>query len=251
MLNLLRADLYKLRRSKSFYICLGVIALFVAYIIIDFGSSRSIKEELYPSTFHWIYLLFQERSFLPYFVPLLQAISITMLVTTEYATGTIKDSVSLGFSRPKIYLSKLITVSIGTIILLLVALVISGLTSVIVFGFYGSFTMIDLLMLVRMFIIQSLLYTAYASLFLMLAVAIKNIGGTMAFTIIFSLILGSLASVFESSSIGRLLLVLNFPPTAIPQPLGGDLRIGFVVAFCYVIVTLGIGSYIFTKRDMK
>jgi ABC-2 type transport system permease protein len=251
MLNLLRSDFYKLKRSKSYYICLGIIALFVAYIISDFSSSKHIKEELSPSTFHWIYMLFQERAFLPYFVPLLQSIFITMLITTEYATGTIKDPVSLGFSRSKIYLSKLSMVSLATIFMLLLAIIVSGLTSILVFGFYGTFTFLDMLLFIRMFLIQIVLYTAYASLFLLISFLIKNIGGTMAFTIIFSLVLGSLASMVGNSLIGRILLIMNFSPTALPHPSQTDLMLAMVVAISYLILTTGIGLYIFNKRDIK
>lgn len=251
MLNLLRADFYKLRRSKSFYICLVLTVLLVAYIIIDFSSSAHIKEQLSPSTFHWIYMLFEEKAFLPYFIPVFQAIFITMLITNEYSAGTIKDSVSLGFSRTKIYMSKLITVSVGTVLLILVAIFTTGITSVFVFGIYGSFSMNDLLLLVRMLLIQLLLYTAYGSVFLMIASLIKNIGGTMAFSIFFSLIIGSLSSVFGDSYIGRALLIMNFSPTAVPHPQAVDIRIAIVVASTYLILCTGIGGFIFRKQDIK
>lgn len=119
MLNLLRADFYKLRRSKSFFICLGIIAIVVAYIIIDFSSSSHIKEQLSPSTFHWIYVLFKEKSFLPYFIPVLQAIFITILIVSEYNTDTI--------------------------LIMLVAILSTGITSIFVFDIYDSFSIYDLL----------------------------------------------------------------------------------------------------------
>ncbi|MCT8975266.1 ABC transporter permease [Clostridium sp. CX1] len=251
MLNLLRADFYKLRRSKSFFICLVMIAFFVAYVILDFSSSAHMKERLSQSTFHWIYMLFKERAFLPYFIPMFQAIFITMLITSEYSAGTIKDSVSLGFSRSKIYISKLITVSVGSILMMLVAIFFTVITSIFVFGIYGSFTTYDLLLLVRMFLIQSLLYTAYASIFLMIAFLIKNVGGTMSFSIFFSLILGSLGSVVGNSYLGRILLLMNFSPTAVPQPQVVDIRIAIAVALFYLILCLGIGGFIFKKQDIK
>lgn len=251
MFNLLRADFYKLRRSKSFFICLVILALFVAYIIIDFSSSAHIKEQLSPSTFHWIYMLFKERAFLPYFIPLFQAIFITMLITSEYSAGTIKDSVSLGFSRRKIYISKLITVSVGSILMMLVAIFFTVITSIFVFGIYGSFSTYDLLLLVRMLLIQAMLYTAYGSVFLMIAFLIKNIGGTMAFSIFFSLILGSLGSVVGNSYLGRALLLMNFPPTAVPHPQAVDIRIAITVALSYLILCLGIGGFTFKRQDIK
>lgn len=251
MLNLLRGDFYKLRRSMSFFICLTILALIVAYIIIDFSSSAHIKEQLSPSTFHWIYMIFNERSFLPYFMPVFQSIFITMLITNEYSTGTIKDAVSLGFSRRKIYISKLITVSVGSIIMMFVAVISTGITSIFVFGIYGSFTLNDLLLLVRMFLIQGLLYTAYGSVFLMIASFIKNIGGTMAFCIFFSLILGSLGSVVGNSYMGRVFLLMNFSPTAKPYPQTLDIKIAITVALSYLILCSSIGGFTFIKQDIK
>lgn len=251
MLNLLSADFYRLKRSKSIYICLGIIALFVAYVIMDFSSSSYIKEKLSPSTFHWIYMFFHEKSFLPYFVPMLQAIFISMLVTSEYSTGTIKDAASLGYSRTHIYLSKLITVSVGTISIMLVAVLTALITSIFVFGIYGTFTDNDLLLMLRMFIIQILLYTAYGSIFLMLTFLIKNVGGTMAFNIFFSLIIGSLGSLVGNSYFGRILLLMNFSPTAVPHPQAIDVRIAIIVALSYLILSTGIGGVTFYKQDIK
>lgn len=251
MLNLLKADFYKLRRTKSFFICLGLLAAVVSYIIIDFSSSAHIKEQLSPSTFHWIYMLFHEKAFLPYFIPVFQAIFITMLITNEYGTGTIKDPVSLGFSRSKVYLSKLVTVSVASIVMMIVALVFTAITSVFTFGIYGAFTIYDLLLLLRMLLIQGLLYTAYGSIFLMIAFLIKNTGGTMAFSIFFSLIVGSLGSLVGNSYVGRMLLLMNFSPTAVPHPQAVDIRIATVVALSYLILCSGIGGFTFNKQDIK
>lgn len=251
MLNLLRADFYKLKRSKSFFICLLMSVLLVAYIIIDFSSSAHIKEQLSPSTFHWIYMLFNEKAFLPYFIPLFQAIFITMLITNEYSTGTVKDSVSLGFSRIKIYISKLITVSVGSILMMIVAILTTAITSIFVFGIYGYFSMYDLLLIARMFLIQVLLYTAYGSLFLMIAFLIKNIGGTMVFSIFFSLMIGSLGSVVGDGYLGRILLLMNFSPTAVPHPQVLDISIAIAVALSYLIFCTGVGGLTFNKQDIK
>lgn len=251
MLNLLKADFYRLKRSKSFYICLGIIALFVSYVILDFTSSAHLKEQLSPSTFHWIYILFVEKAFLPYFIPVLQAIFITMLITSEYSTGTIKDAVSLGFSRISIYLSKLITVAVGSIILMLIAVLFTVITSIFVFGIYGSFTWYDVVLLIRMLIIQALLYTAYGSIFLMLTILIKNVGSAMAFNILFSLVLASLSSVVGNSYFGRMLLLMNFTPTAVPYPKAVDLIIAVVVGLSYLLLCFGIGGFTFKKQDIK
>ena len=251
MLNLLRADFYKLRRSKSYWISLGVLAAIVAYIGIDIGSLGDKKEELSPSTIHWIYMMFKEKAFLPYFMPVFQGIFITMLITKEYNTGTIKDSVSLGFSRWKIYFSKLITVSMGSILMMLSSAFVTGVTAIFVFGLYGAFSLQDLLLLLRMFLIHGLLYSAYSSIFLMTAFLIKNIGGALIFNIFFSLIIGSFASLFGNGYLVRILLISNFSPTAVPYPLGIDLKLAIAAALSYLIICIGIGGVTFKILDIK
>ncbi|WP_426348995.1 ABC transporter permease [Alloiococcus sp. CFN-8] len=251
MLNLLRADFYKLRRSKSYWISLGALVAIVAYIGIDIGSLGDKKEELSPSTIHWIYMMFKEKAFLPYFMPVFQGIFITMLITKEYNTGTIKDSVSLGFSRWKIYFSKLITVSLGSILMMLSSAFVTAVTAIFVFGLYGTFSLQDLLLLLRMLLIHGLLYSAYGSIFLMTAFLIKNIGGALVFNIFFSLIIGSFASLLGNGYIGRILLISNFSPTAVPYPLGIDLKLAIAAALSYLIIFTGIGGVTFKILDIK
>jgi ABC-2 type transport system permease protein len=196
-------------------------------------------------------MIFEEKAFLPYFMPVLQAIFITMLITSEYSTETIKDPVSLGFSRGKIYISKLIMVSLGSILMMLVAILTTGITSIFIFGFYGAFSLYDFLLLLRMFFIHVLLYSAYGSIFLMIAFLIKNIGGTMAFTTFFSLILGSLSSVVGNSYYGRILLLMNFSSTAMPHPQVVDIRMAIAVAISYLILCSSIGGLTFKMQDIK
>jgi len=148
-------------------------------------------------------------------------------------------------------MSKLITVSVGSIIMMIVAIFATGITSVFVFGIYGSFSMYDLILLTRMLLIQGLLYTAYGSVFLMIAFLIKNIGGTMAFSIFFSLILGSLGSVVGNSYFGRILLLMNFSPNAVPHPQVVDIKIGVAIALSYLILCSSIGGLTFKKQDIK
>jgi ABC-2 type transport system permease protein len=111
--------------------------------------------------------------------------------------------------------------------------------------------MYDFLLFVRMFLIQALLYTAYGSIFLMTAFLIKNIGGTMAFNVFFSLILSSLSSMVGDSYLGRILLLMNFSPTAMPHPLAKDISIAIAAALSYLILCGGIGGFIFKKQDIK
>ena len=255
MINLLKGDFYKLKRSKSFYICtsicVGLIAFFAAYIAIDYASFEKLKEQVYLSTFAWIYLPFNETSFLPTFMPIFQAIFITMFVTSEYTSGTIKDGVSLGYSRTKIYLSKLITVSVGSIIMMLAAIFSTGLAAILIFGIYGSFSINDLLQLVRMAGISGLLFIGFAGIFLMVGTLVKNMGHSMAINICIVIFLGFIVSGAGDTVWGRIWLLMNFAPNAVPQPEIAGIKMAIAVALTYLTGCSCIGAFSFRKQDIK
>jgi ABC-2 type transport system permease protein len=73
----------------------------------------------------------------------------------------------------------------------------------------------------------------------------------MAFSIFFSLILGSLGSVVGESYLGRILILMNFSPTVVPHPQAVDIRIAIAVALSYLILCLSIGGVTFKKQDIK
>lgn len=251
MIQLLKSDFYKLKRQKSFYVCLLVVVLYMAYIPIDFQSSVDRLEQISPSTIEWVYLMFKEQSFLPYVMTIVQSIFITLSVTYEYDSGTIKDPIALGFNRIKIYLSKLIVLSAATWIIMLAGVLTTIFSVSIVFGIYGSFGFIDGIWMLRMLLLQGLLFCGYTSIYLVLAMLIKKSGVSMAFNLIFSFILVSLPSIIRSFSWSRLFLPMNFEPIAMPQPILSDIYLVAGIAVLYLLITNIFGVFIFIKQEIK
>lgn len=251
MLNLLRSDFYKLKNSKAFYVAAGFIAIFVTFLIIDFGSSAHIKEQYYPSTFHWIYLPFSENAFLPIFLPFAQGIFITMFITGEYNHRTVREPVALGYSRMKIYLSKWITISVATLIILLLAVILTGISAIFVFDLYGTFTIIDFWQLLRMLFIQVILFLAFASLFQMIAVLLKNMGVVMAVSIFLVILLNSSAMGFINSIVGKALLIMNFAVNAVEEPSVENMVTAIIIGLSYILITNVVGITGFQRQDLK
>ena len=128
MTALMKADGYKLRKSRSLKVCLLVafvlgILMAVLYhiawsmignniettrsMMMMFGSDeKTINEMLMiiPDENMWAYI---STALADTNVLYIAAIVISIFVGSEYSMGTIKNSVSRGYSRSSIYVSKL------------------------------------------------------------------------------------------------------------------------------------------------
>lgn len=132
MLSLIKIDLYKLFRSKAFYIT-GIIAAFFAAAIAFTSTSgylagyefylkdiESLKEnpqfafgyEPKMQSSSIFYILLQSLPILY----LLISIFIILFFCSEFSNGTMKNIASKGYSRVSIYLSKLFAGVVTTVI---------------------------------------------------------------------------------------------------------------------------------------
>lgn len=280
--NLLRADLYILFKSKAFYICLIVVLLFSIAMpflyqlaekqisnvsIEDKQIVEKITEVTNREGIQGLSVGFTSSAFsgtaqlnMTWFIGqilgggmllLVLAIFISRNMAIELSLGTIRTSISKGFSRTKIYLSKWITLEIANIILA-VMMIIGG---IIVTGCMFGFTQTPG-QLFRMIGIELLLHIAIVSVFIMIGMVVhKKV--TVVLTNILIVTVGS--SIF--SLISMLLkdtLILNryWIPSNITEM--GEIVVSneaitrsILCAIVYIVVSTIIGIQIFKRRDIN
>ncbi len=145
MLRLCNAELYKLRKSKSFYIFIIVTVVFVAIMystislvssslqgMADSGMPNVIKDRLQTTGSIWnnVHLMdFMQEIFSGDAIACMISIFTSIFVIREYASGMMKNIVGKGCSRGSIYLAKLLTAILAS---LLIAL--AGIAAVLVIG---------------------------------------------------------------------------------------------------------------------
>ncbi|MBS7008269.1 ABC transporter permease [Anaerostipes sp.] len=124
MLNLIRADVYKLLKSTSFRVC-GVLFLLLAgsenflYHLIEkmgggLGGQMTVISRIQTSDTSYLVLL---------------SIVVSLFIGSEYTYGTIKNLASKQYERSKIFASKwLVSIVLATIYFVL-SLVIVGVTA--------------------------------------------------------------------------------------------------------------------------
>jgi len=143
--SLLRADFYKLKRSKSFWICSLVGVAFAVLMVI--GTNASINRLMAADPTSPGYATAQAMhaaasavwaipSFLSQnFIVLLAGIFASVFITAEFGNGTIKNTVSRGSERVTVLLSKFVTSGVASLFIFAVSILTLVVAGSIAWGF--------------------------------------------------------------------------------------------------------------------
>lgn len=164
MKNLIKFELYKLVRSKSFYICLGItLALSLLNIGLIFAESafaKAFSEEIGEA----LDTLSETISANDLMLSALSSNAFTTLIgifaaiflCEDYTLKTVKNVYARGFSRTRVYFSKLLAVLIGTTVAVIITLLFNFALGMIFLGrvgdFYNFFLYVDQYLTVLVFV---------------------------------------------------------------------------------------------------
>ena len=113
------------------------------------------------------------------------AVLAAVLVASEYTKGTIKNTLAYGKKRYVYYINKIIVTSVAAFICVLLMTAIAGIAGAAIWGWGSPFTFDEFLLLLRQFIAVFLIIAAFASLMTLVATATRSNGATMAIGIVF------------------------------------------------------------------
>ena len=164
MLNLLRADLMRMKREKAFYVGLAVMV-----IISLSGVFSTLRDNMvtvgYVVDFPDTFLLSGSL-----FIGLTSALFTAFFIGTEYSDGTMRNKLIAGHTRVSIYLSELLSCTIAAFIQHSTCLVMTSVLGSIFLG--GIRTPVKELAL--MLLVSFLAVLALTAVFVMLALLIPN-----------------------------------------------------------------------------
>lgn len=273
MVCLIRAEGYKLKRSKSFYICIASLAAFILLIYgtlllvenISNGTmengtggvvvSGEIMEEG-ESLFQSIGVMdILEQVFSGNGFALVLSIFIGIFVVREYNSGTMKNIVGKGYSRNVIFFTRLLMANLAMLLLLAAGLCITLLMGLIFIG-TGAFAGAFWQNLAGYMLVQMLLYIAVTTALVFLNEVVRNLGAGIAIgialTTFFGLLLNGLDLLFAKSGFK---ISQYWPVTrSIDCPLegitAGYLGETFLVALFWFLLAAGLGLWHFKKTDI-
>lgn len=280
MLNLIRADFYKLFHIKSFYVCTIVLLAFVAIIAASFktidnmpedqkqeimtvsedsqtieDSENGIKVEVSDS------LLKSGINFafvgvvLIGLVNLLIGIMVALGIGGEFKERTIKSMVAKGYKRELVVLSKMIVYIAATFFMLVITMVFSFILGWALSGNVGSMSSSDISNYIQMTLGIFGIYFAYSVLFTLVVFIIRNVE--------LSVVINVLLVVFGPMVLDKLesLLKIKFSEVRLDiafSRLTGDdgltaanLQHVALLVLIYVIVSVVGSCVLFKRADVK
>ncbi|WP_033126608.1 MULTISPECIES: ABC transporter permease subunit [Eubacteriales] len=281
MLNLIRSDIFKLRKAKYFWILLFInILLAVGTVyLLDFtyklagdsmeaqltqeqaaldDAGMNVSVEGIPTGHDQLSTSGQLLTFFAGNTTLLMAVLISLFVGSEFNNGTVKIIASRNYSRLKIYLSKLFVGILASVLFTLVFVLAATMTATALWGFgdvSGSYAS----QLLLKGALELLLGASYVSLFVMFSFLIRQNGGSLAANICFleftSLVV-TLGEMLIHHFLGRTVTLSDYLPdmcmTALTQnPDRNTLLRAALVGVCFLLVPAVLGAASFRKRDIK
>lgn len=183
MKNLLKLEFRKLKRQKSFYICLTIM---LAMVLISGVTYRILADhaaeiaeisggETIPVSFSAFLLGFTSAGMFS----MLTAIFVSIAVCDDYESQIVKNIYARGYSRNDHYFAKLIYILTATTIMFLVSAVFTAVIGGALFGFEDLTGKTFLLLACQYVVCMAGVAFSFA-----IAVAIKKLGATIAVNII-------------------------------------------------------------------
>lgn len=281
MKNLIKCDLYKLKKSKYFWICLILTILLAAATIflLDFtyklagettkaqieqqqtameDSGLSVSTEGIPTSYNQLSASSQLMTFFAGNTTLILAVLVALFVGSEFNQGTIKNIASRNYSRSSIYLSKLSVAILVSVFYTFLFVLIATLTAFGLWGF-GEISSDFWVQTLKKGTLELLLGAAYASLFVMFSILIRQNGGALAINICFlefTSLLFSLAEMASNKLLGRSVSLSQYLPDMnmnilAQNPDHSDMLRALAVGICFLVIPACIGIWNFNKRDIK
>ena len=260
MINILKVDLYKMFKAKSFYVIGIILAAFSALNAYAFAKiSLDANEELLMLINSNFFVVFMQNvnSVVTYVT-----LFVVLFMVSEFSNGTIKNIATKGYLRESIYFSKLIVGAVSTLIY--VAVVALSIYLPYIFVLRGHITN-EFEMpkyFINSFFIMLLHLLAYISIGLMIASLVRKSGLSVvclfAVTSLIPFILDmldkllasnfetkfSLSKYFISGSLGY---AISQADLSIPDK---DIVRVILVPICFFVASVAIGVTVFKKRDI-
>ena len=273
MLNLLRVDRFKLIKNKVFWVLVSIIvAIAFISVFLFFLEEKGLIESIEGENFA-VVANEQEAEFMPsdgivFFMEGINApdLTITVLfisilgaffIATENSIGTIKNTVSIGYSRQQIYISKIALFSFGAILLNLFMSVAFGVFGSIFFGIGELPAIGEIASLGKVALLSSLYIISFAAIVMLFSMLVKGSGLAILISFVFFLLFGlGLANFGQKyvlfQEINHYSVYYRFMTLA-----GSDLSNAKVlleltaVPVVTSIVFIGLGIIVFQKKDIQ
>lgn len=249
MFKLLNFEFRKLIRQKSFYICIAaMLALLIgsAYTT-ELMTAKSGVED--PSLSGISYLM---EAISGSALSAVLAVFIPLFICEDYASGTIRNIITRGFSRLEIFIAKLIAVLAATVLMTAVCLAAAYLVGT---AFWGAGEPSLGSEQVKILLCQLAVIAAYATMFFAISSMLQKVGGSIAICLILPMAAVILLSLADAALAEREIELSGYWIENLGRSLASveaeaeDIKKALIGAGCYFAASIAFSWLVIMKRE--
>lgn len=249
MFKLLNFEFRKLIRQKSFYICIAaMLALLVgsAYTT-ELMTAKSGVED--PSLSGISYLM---EAISGSALSAVLAVFIPLFICEDYASGTIRNIITRGFSRLEIFIAKLIAVLAATVLMTAVCLAAAYLVGT---AFWGAGEPSLGSEQIKILLCQLAVIAAYATMFFAISSMLQKVGGSIAICLILPMAAVILLSLADAALAEREIELSGYWIENLGRSLDSveaeaeDIKKALIGAGCYFAASIAFSWLVIMKRE--
>ncbi|HJG32926.1 MAG TPA: ABC transporter permease [Jeotgalicoccus aerolatus] len=255
MLNMIQAEMFKLRLNKSFW-----VILLTSLVLSAVMHYLAITEwwQVYNTPFDAAGL--SEMNGLsmfmaPLFFNLMIGTLAAFYISTDFGpSGVIKNQIISGKNRKLIYFAKYIVYSAAAVVIAVLIPAVTGIILNIIMGNGGIFTFETITYLLGAYSLFSLQLLGYTAIISLLAIITEDSGKTIIFSILFTIVMYIVEKMPKSGIIERIYeysIFQQFNQVLFPELGIESIMTGLAVGLITMAVLLFIGMIVFSKKEIK
>lgn len=259
MLNLIKANFYKVVRMKSFYVCAVLAIINAALQIMYLNSQFASFGDISPAVFGYNGLRIGTQCLSSGM--LFCTIFISMLIPQEFSLGTIKNIISSGKDRISIYFSQWIVSLVVSVLYTVIPALVGFILGNSLWG-YGEVSRSDYLDTLRITGLMILAVFAMQSIFIMIGFLVRRSGATIAVSWVSMVGIGGFIIPIMDYLIEKFCNVQNFTfskywvQTYLQEFLSShitmeSLSLGIIVCVSTIVISSAVAIVSFVQRDIK
>lgn len=260
MLSLLKADFYRMLKSKITIVSLILSIIFPIFVALLYYIISKMPMEGSPEDIEAVSKMFTARSMIGSSFSFTNGIGIiipifgAIFVSSDLKNGTLRNKIVIGHDRKSIYLSHLITSIIYFLVIMLIYVSVMTLISCLLFG-YGMD--VDVKELAFVLIIGFASYIFAATISTLFNILIDSTSVAIILTVACCLGLSLLCAILAMIEGDKYQGILYFVPLFANTVMGTTLVTsklfieGIISLALFSAINVALGMYIFVKKDLK
>ncbi|MBS4191252.1 ABC transporter permease [Bacillus sp. FJAT-49705] len=255
MTNLIRAELYKLSRNKTFWVLItsltGFSALLHLLIILDWwqlSGTEFDKAQLSDlnalSTFT-----------IPLFFNIIVSTLAGFYISTEFSqSGVIKNQMMSGNKRANIFMAKYLVFSLGAFIVTILIPLITAFILIIFFGQGDTLSPTNLMYLARAYGLFTLQFLSFTGIVLLIAIVTEDSGKTILFPLLLSIVMFAIEKLITVPFIKMMYentIFYQFSEAFKYTLTSGEMIKSIFIGVISLIIIIFLGIFMVNRKEIK